>query len=136
MEDLLLQAGNQSKPELWREPIPHSAQVKRAAGRNPETGPVSTPRARGGFFEHCSGTMAMSGALERLGYECLGGSEIDEHALDFQRRILGMTEVEPVGFWGDPVSRLVLKKAQARSSGGRAPVYRVLSGQRTEERCG
>ena len=36
--------------------------------------------------------------LKRLGYEFLGGSEIDEHALDFQRRTLGLTEVEHVGF--------------------------------------
>ena len=50
----------------------------------------------------------MTRALKRLGYECLGGSEIDEYALDFQRRILGMTEVEPIDFWDDPVSRLTL----------------------------
>ena len=88
MEDLLLLAGNQSKPKLWREPIPHSAQVKRAAGRNTGAEPANTPRARGGFFEHCNGTRALTGAFERLVYECLGGSETDEHALDFQRRIL------------------------------------------------
>ena len=108
MEDLLLQAGNQSKPELWREPAPHPAQVRRAAGRHIRTYAVQTPRAKGGFFEHCNGVRAVTKALERLGYECLGGSEIDEHALDFQRRILGMTEVEPIDFWDDPVSRLTL----------------------------
>ena len=52
----------------------------------------------------------MSEALERLGCEFLGGSEIDEHALDLQRRILGLTDAGPVDFWSDPVGRLTLEE--------------------------
>ena len=47
VEDLLLQAENQSTLELWHEPIPPSAQVKRAAGRNPRAGPASAPPNKG-----------------------------------------------------------------------------------------
>ena len=54
--------------------------------------------------------MNLAIAPKRLGCEFLGGSEIDGHALDFQRRTLGLTEVEPVGFWSDPISRLTLEK--------------------------
>ena len=92
VKDLLLQAGNQDTPELWREPAPPLAQVGRAAVCNPKAEPAESPRARGGFFEHCSGVMNVAISPKRLGYECLGGSKIDEHALDFQQRILGVTE--------------------------------------------
>ena len=108
-EDPLLQAGNQDTPELWQEPAPPPGQVGRAAEWSPSAEPTKGPRARGGFFEHCIGVMNLSRALKRLGYEFPGGSEIDEHALDFQRRILGLTDVEPVDFWSDPVSRLTLE---------------------------
>ena len=50
--------------------------------------------------------MNVSGALKQLGYEFLGGSEIDECALEFQRRVLGLTDAGPVDFWSNPVEQL------------------------------
>ena len=106
MDLLLLQAGNQDRPGLWREPERPSDLVRRVIGRNPNTETADGSQERGVFFEHCSGTIKVSEALERLGYEFLGGSEIDEHALEFQRRVLGLTDAGYVGFWGDPVGQL------------------------------
>ena len=81
--------------------------------------------------------MNLAIALKRLGYECLGGSEIDEHALDFQRRALGMTEVEPVDFWSDPVSRLTLKEKRRLVLLVDGLLCTEFSqGQRTEKGCG
>ena len=54
--------------------------------------------------------MSTSEALKQLGCEFLGGSEIDEHAIDFQRRILGLTDAGLMVFWNDPVWRLTLEK--------------------------
>ena len=106
MEDLRIQARNQDDPQLWRELEPPVAVVRRAVGRNPNTGTANWSKERGGLFEHCSGTIKVFEAFKRLGYEFLGGSEIDECALEFQRRVLSLTDAGPVGFWSNPVGQL------------------------------
>ena len=67
MEDLPTQAGNQDIPQLWREPERPVALVRRAAGRNPSMGTADGSKERGELFEHCSGTMKVSGVHKRLG---------------------------------------------------------------------
>ena len=112
VEDLLLQAGNQDNPELWRGADRPPAPVRRAAGSNPNTETAGGSQKMGGFFEHYSRTIRVSEALERLGYEFLGGSEIGEHALDFQRRVLGLSDTRPVDFWSDPVGQLTIEETR------------------------
>ena len=125
MEDLLLQAGNQDNPEPDRPP----ALVRRAAGGNPNTETTDGPQERGGFFEHSSGTMRVSEALERLGYEFLGGSEIGEHALDFQQMVLGLADAGHVDFWSNPVRQLTRgeQRRLVLRTGRWSPVYRESS---------
>ena len=86
---------------------------RRAAVRNLNTGTTDESIERRGFFEHCSGTMNVSEALRQIGYEFLGGSKIDEYALEFQRRAHGLADAVSVDF--STLSESLLERRNADS---------------------
>ena len=106
MEDLLTQAKNQNSPKLWREPEHSTPLARRAPGRDRIEGPMDISSRGDGSFEHCGGILAVTKALVWPGCQSLGISEIDEHALEYQRRVLGNATAGPVDFWNDPIGQL------------------------------
>ena len=113
MKDLIMQARNQDSPRLWREPDHPIPLARRAAGRGRTERPVDDSPSRGdGLFEHCSGGMATTEALARSGCRPLGSSEIDEHALEYQGRVLWNATTGPVDFWDDPIGRFTREEKE------------------------
>ena len=98
VEELLLQAKNQSAPLLWTEPKSPTAVASRAGRRGAEPSSGIVAHSKNGVFEECCGNCAMTTSLVELGYESLGSSEIDEDALKFQRRVLGVANARAMDF--------------------------------------
>ena len=105
VEDLLTQANNQDRPQLWRDPDRPTPLFRRAAGRDLNTRPAGGGSEGDGFFEHCSGTTKLSEALAKLGCKSLGSSEIDEYALEFQMRVLDLADTMSVDFGNSPIGQ-------------------------------
>ena len=106
MEDLTTEAKNQDTSLLWHEPEHPTPLARRASGRSHAEGPVDRPSRGGGSFEHCGRILAVTKSLARLRYQSLGSSEIDEHALGYQGRVLGNATAGPVGSWDVPIGEL------------------------------
>ena len=67
---------------------------------------MSPPTRGGGAFEHCDATRAMPRVFQKAGYSSLGGSEIDPHALQYQRGIFGDENTHSADLFSDPIRSL------------------------------